>query len=504
MISKQVFINTAIQAIACMAGTAVFAQQSFTIQGRLAREQQGMVHLVYYAGEGRRVQDSAQVKDGEFILKGRLGEPGLAQIVLDREQQMFYLEEAEYLVKNDAGVGTARITGGQAQADFEHLKALHQPIEEQMRSLMQTAQRYKPGDNDNALLQLRERSKPLERSSNAIDSGFIANHPDSYVAWSLWQKRMHGVEDPAVLEPGFLHFSERIRHSAAGKQLAAILVKAKKLNAGQSATGFILKDTLGRQVALSGLKGKYVLICFQQKNVMDAEAQQISVARMNRLFGGQGLYVLAAMVQDNPGYADEAQCLLVGPDGKIAATRMKADNELPYKIGKFIKPRATGGAGDVYVGGEMIKYPKVDWIQGTPVTAFEKDKIYVVELWATWCKPCVAAMPHLNQLSQKFAGKITFIGQDVMEDDKEKVQSFVKQKGDGLTYRIAYSGSRGSDFDNKWIRPAGVTGIPQTFIIQNNKLLWQTHPDRLNEAILQLLIDKKFTIEAAEILAGKN
>ena len=502
MISKQVFMSTAMQAIACMAGTAAFAQQSFTMQGRMAREQQGMVHLVYYTGEGRQVQDSAQVKDGEFIFKGRLGGPGFAQIALDREQQMFYLEEAAYMVKSDAGIGTARITGGQEQANFENLKALHQPIDEQMRSLMQMAQRYKPGDS--AMQQLRERAKPLERRNNAVDSVFIANHPDSYLAWDLWQKRMRGVEELAVLEPGFLHFSERIRHSAAGEQLAAFIVKAKKLNTGQSASGFILKDTLGRQVALSGLKGKYVLVCFLQKNVMDAEAQKISVARMKRLFGGQGLYVLAAMAEDNPGYAGAAQCLLVGPDGKIAATRLKLDNELPYKIGKFIKPGAAGGEGDVYVGGEMVKYPKVDWIQGTPVTAFEKDKIYVVELWATWCKPCVAAMPHLNQLSQKFAGKITFVGQDVMEDDKEKVQSFVKQKGDGLTYRIAYGGGRGSDFDNKWIRPAGVMGIPQTFIIQNNKLVWQTHPDRLKEAILQLLIDKKFTIEAAEVLAEKN
>ena len=32
----------------------------------------------------------------------------------------------------------------------------------------------------------------------------------------------------------------------------------------------------------------------------------------------------------------------------------------------------------------------------------------------------------------------------------------------------------------------------------------QTHPDKLNEAVLQLLIDNKFTIDAAEALAEKN
>jgi len=238
--------------------------------------------------------------------------------------------------------------------------------------------------------------------------------------------------------------------------------------------------------------------------VYGEESQRFSMARVERLFKDKGLNILVGEGADNSSYADQTQCFLVGPDGKIAATRLQLNNELPARIGKFITPGAVADAGDVYVGGEIVQYPQVDWIQGTPVSAFEKDKIYIVELWATWCVPCVAAMPHLNQLSQKFAGKITVIGQDVMEENKEKVEKFVKGRGDGLTYRIAYAGGRGSDFDKKWIEPAGVTGIPQTFIIQNNKLVWQTHPDKLNEAVLQLLVDKKFTIEAAEALAEKN
>lgn len=153
------------------------------------------------------------------------------------------------------------------------------------------------------------------------------------------------------------------------------------------------------------------------------------------------------------------------------------------------------------VGSTVFNYPKVEWLKGEPVTSFDKDKIYIIELWATWCIPCIAAMPHINELNGQFKDKgFVFIGQNVMENDKVKAEAFVKNKGDGLSYRIAYAGAAGNDFDEGWLKPAGVFTIPQTFIIQHNKLVWQTEPGMLNEKVLQLLADGKFTIEAATAL----
>src|SRR6478735_4808346 len=48
---------------------------------------------------------------------------------------------------------------------------------------------------------------------------------------------------------------------------------------------------------------------------------------------------------------------------------------------------------------------KAEWIQGSAPTAWEPGKLYLIECWATWCGPCVAAIPHVNELHRKYADK---------------------------------------------------------------------------------------------------
>jgi thiol-disulfide isomerase/thioredoxin len=159
----------------------------------------------------------------------------------------------------------------------------------------------------------------------------------------------------------------------------------------------------------------------------------------------------------------------------------------------------------LFEGDSITSYPRVEWLKGEPITNLDKGKIYIIEMWATWCVPCIAAMPHLNSLNEKFKDRgVVFIAQDIMEGAKSKVEQFLAGKGSGMQYRVAFAGMEGSDFDFKWVKPAAVTSIPRTFIIQNNILVWQTTPDMLNEEVIQMLLDGNFTIDKAKALVKKT
>src|SRR3954468_7822384 len=67
------------------------------------------------------------------------------------------------------------------------------------------------------------------------------------------------------------------------------------------------------------------------------------------------------------------------------------------------------------------------WIKGTPVTSFEKDKIYIVEFWATWCGPCLESIPHLTEIAYKYRNEVSVIGVSVAEMNTAEVVPFVNR-----------------------------------------------------------------------------
>ena len=60
-----------------------------------------------------------------------------------------------------------------------------------------------------------------------------------------------------------------------------------------------------------------------------------------------------------------------------------------------------------------IKGMPQEWLQGEPVTKWEKDRVYVLEFWATWCGPCRAFAPTFKSVASEYSLKVRFAKVDV-------------------------------------------------------------------------------------------
>jgi len=159
-------------------------------------------------------------------------------------------------------------------------------------------------------------------------------------------------------------------------------------------------------------------------------------------------------------------------------------------------------AATLKVGDPAPKLETGKWIQGEPVKAFEKDKAYIVEFWATWCGPCRTTIPHLNELHNKFKDKgLVVIGQDVWEQDEAEVPKFVKQMGNKMTYRVALddkSGNTKGKMAANWMEAAGQNGIPSAFIVdKGGKIAWIGHPMTLKEKTIEEILAGTFDVNQA-------
>ena len=111
-----------------------------------------------------------------------------------------------------------------------------------------------------------------------------------------------------------------------------------------------------------------------------------------------------------------------------------------------------------------------------------KDKTIVLDLWATWCGPCRAEIPHLVELHKEYAGKnVEVIGLTTEDPNSasDAVTAFAKEFN--ISYKLGWA--RG---DVAQALMNGRPSIPQTFVIApGGKIItkFMGYSDRIPDAI---------------------
>lgn len=97
-------------------------------------------------------------------------------------------------------------------------------------------------------------------------------------------------------------------------------------------------------------------------------------------------------------------------------------------------------------------------LDGTPrkLSNF-RGKVVLVNLWATWCPPCIAELPVLDQLAEKYGGSGLVILAVAGDEDTKAVHDFIAKSPVKFEVLLDPGGVIGTAY--------GITGYPETFFV---------------------------------------
>ncbi|WP_158288386.1 DUF4369 domain-containing protein [Mucilaginibacter psychrotolerans] len=371
------------------------AQQSFTINGQLSKNQQGMVFMMYDKN-GKRITDSADVVNGAFKITGSITDPSYGFIVLNpkrdpsnpmalqiNDARDIFVEPGSFSLKGDSVIAKATIDGGgPTQQAMNNYKNELKPLLDAHYASSQKIFDYRNQKENPEYLNALKQSKDVNDKIKAYDSVYINTHPENYFAFFLWSKYNRASSVTSKSEPAFNRFSDRVKNSAEGRIIAGKIDADKRLAPGKLAPDFTLSDSSGKKVSLSSFRGKNVMLLFWFPNFMGFSDFDFNIGRISRRLRDKNFVLVSVFynvrenddlykwksvirsggfqncvnLQDIGGLPSEGNsgvvaksyaltesrmlpvAMLIGPDGKIISNKLKLlDTELALDIEKQLK-----------------------------------------------------------------------------------------------------------------------------------------------------------------------
>lgn len=293
--------------------------QTFTIKGKVtSNDSPKKIYLKYQketsGGESIEFLDSAVVKDGLFILEGKLSDPHVARIWYDQtgkkvvsmsEFADIYLIPGTICINSSKSMNDAEIIGPPPVMDLERLKKMIKLNENAQKiSLRKINKRFREVSDPSHSIDQKQRDSikaVLELEYNAtIDTfskrntlslyEFAKNNPNSQV--SILALERAGKENYVLESKIFGTFSAAVKKSKAGKEFAAHLFNWKAVDIGNTAPNFSQREPDGTLVSLSDYKGKYVLIDFWASWCMPCRSENPNLVKLYNKYHSKGLEIL--------------------------------------------------------------------------------------------------------------------------------------------------------------------------------------------------------------------
>jgi thiol-disulfide isomerase/thioredoxin len=120
---------------------------------------------------------------------------------------------------------------------------------------------------------------------------------------------------------------------------------------------------------------------------------------------------------------------------------------------------------------------------GTTDFAAYRGRPLVVNVWATWCVPCLKEMPDFEQVHQAVGDRVQFVGLNSRDDRTEATKLATRT---GVTYDLLYDPA--ADF----VADVGVVSLPSTLFVDEHGTVVATKTGKMDAGQLRSKLTELF------------
>ena len=258
-----------------MSPVLCFAQQNtYTISGTVNRPEIKTLYFTqstFYDTNTKLNAQKIEVLDGRFSIKGMIDEPVPAFLSLFEDYKKigtkpkeFILDKGIISIEITSDLASAVVKGSKAQDDLFQYNIEQNPYSAKINEINIEAQRLSSsGISADSIGQLfRIPFRDANRALTDFQLKFIQKNSSAFISLLLIPNIARSTNNYIEADSLLASLQDNIESSATAKTIREYIISQKKTSVGALAPDFRLADTAGKKIALSALKGKYVLLDF--------------------------------------------------------------------------------------------------------------------------------------------------------------------------------------------------------------------------------------------------